>query len=266
MSDLWSKFSEATSLTSLSSGRSKAPKLDLHIPNHLLGDREMFGDMPDLYDNAPQRPHAGPSNQETSQSLDRNQGILLLSAENSQSTQATNDHFHDLPPIKQAMQSHLRTFYVGGCAVTSGTLEGLVQFLIVGFGELRTLNVSSFILNSQHVRPAGTHPLSWYIPHRMHRIDDSRGSISDSFTSIIWGTAYIGWRIQHTIYVRPYFPLSRALNTHINSEYSCSLYIGCRLTASLQMKNCSTELNFSVKRQFDSTRPWILSQRKHGNW
>jgi len=186
LSDLWSRFSEATSLTSLSSG--KAPNLiDLEIPSPFLGGhQDIFGQtIPNLYGSIPQHPHAGPSSQETSNSHDQDQGILLLTDETSQSINSANDYFHDLSPIKQAMQSHLSTYYVGGGAVISGTLRGLVQFLIIGFGEQRTPLACSFILDLQHVRPAGAYPLSRYIPHGMYRIDHSRGSISDSFTSTV---------------------------------------------------------------------------------
>jgi len=58
---------------------------------------------------------------------------------------SANVPFRNLTPIDQALQSRLRTLHVGGGAVTSGTLQGLLQFLIIGFGEQRTLLVYSFV-------------------------------------------------------------------------------------------------------------------------
>jgi len=122
--------------------------VDTLLDDHSHGGQEIFGQTSETSQACtPQLSHAGPGNQATSASPDWNQRVLLLTAETSRSSKiiSANVPFHDLSPIEQAIQSHLRTFHVRGGAVTLGTLEGLVQILIIGFGEQRTLLVYSFV-------------------------------------------------------------------------------------------------------------------------
>ena len=160
---LWSRISVATSITSLSSRRSaKAPELDLEIPNHSLSLGTLFGSRskgtrsaskggqgilaqtsqtssPSVYTSTPQRSRAGPSILTSSPSYDWDQEMSQLTAGTSPQTSRTNstrnDSLLNLSPIEQALQSRLRIFHVLRGTVTSGTLEGLVQFLITGFSK-----------------------------------------------------------------------------------------------------------------------------------
>jgi hypothetical protein len=85
----------------------------------------------------PSHSNAGPSNQATSMSFDQNQGLMV---ETSPQTVQVNPAYNDpLQQIEQAIRSRLQTYNLAGDVVTSGTLEGLVQFLIIGFSEQSTV-------------------------------------------------------------------------------------------------------------------------------
>ena len=170
----WITLSETSSITSLSSSLSPttAPKLVLDIPSHSLkmgahllsnshqgtsgvstsfhsskvGRQASESARQTNYiycDKSSEPLHAGPSKQATpNSSLSRFQGVWRSMTEPIAQAHPFHDELpdsrQDFPPIKQAIQSRLQTFNFVDGVVTSGTLEGLVQFLIAGFGKLRT--------------------------------------------------------------------------------------------------------------------------------
>jgi hypothetical protein len=90
---------------------------------------------PNFIDKSAPLLQAGTSERAPLTRLDQDQGILRPTPTTSpQIDSVASKSLQHLSPLGQAIQSSLRTFHLVDGIVTSGSMEGLVQFLIAGFG------------------------------------------------------------------------------------------------------------------------------------